>query len=287
MTMQAEESENAVFALQKPEHQLRGNFTLELLRTIRQKGMTPRHLSIKPSWLAPLSISLAGLAILCLVGLGIGTSVSQFPQSPDSSQIVNLIRGALAESDKMLPQVDSDELPTLGELVTEIWKNDAKIRNGMSYLVIKNQLLASDRYFLAFDKNRFRQDDFLQWEGKLRVSKQRIFDGEKGILFTPTQGVSINLGCLESEYALPLASWIHFTWGMHLYSGDKNVRVGEYINRHGTDVIGRERIGENWCYVVQTHDERRFWIDPEQGYRPRRLETCRRNNLVTLDITYR
>ena len=148
----------------------------------------------------------------------------------------------------------------------------------MSYLVIKNQLLASDRYFLAFDKNRFRQDDFLQWEGKLRVSKQRIFDGEKGILFTPTQGVSINLGCLESVvmpyYRLQVGFTLRGACTCTVATSD--VRVGEYINRHGTDVIGRERIGENWCYVVQTTDhliERRFWIDPEQGYRPRRLET--------------
>jgi serine/threonine-protein kinase len=76
---------------------------------------------------------------------------------------------------------------------------------------------------------------------------------------------------------------------MHLYSDDERVRVGEYINRHGTNVIKREKIGDSWCYVVQTTDhaiERRFWIDPQQGYRPRRLETRRRENLVTLDITY-
>ena len=291
MTMQAEEeSEDAIFAHQKLEYPLRGNFTLELLKAIRQEGLTPHQPSIKPSWLSPLSISLAGLTILCLVGLGIGIGDNQFLQPPDSSQIVRLIGGAIAQNGKAPLQVDSDELPTLGELVTEIRKNDAKIRNGMGYLVVKNQLLAPDRYFLAFDGNRFRQDDILQQGGKSHVSEQRIFDGEKNILFTPPQGVSVNLGHHGTSHTLlSLASLIHFTWGMHLYSDDERVRVGEYINRHGTKVIRREKIGDSWCYVVQTTDhtiERRFWIDPQQGYRPRRLETRRRENLVTLDITY-
>ena len=290
-TIQAAENEDTVFAHHTPKYSLRENFTLGLLKTIQQEGLTPCQPSIKPSWLSPLSVSLAGLTILCLVGLGIGTGDNQFLQPPDSAQTVRLIGGAIAQNGKAPLQVDSDELPTLGELVTEIRKNDAKIRNGMGYLVIKNRLLAPDRYFLAFDGNRFRQDDLLQQKGKAHVSEQRIFDGEKNILFTPSHGVSINLGHHGSAHTLlSLASLIHFTWGMHLYSDDRRVRVGEYINRHGTDIIGREKIGDSWCYVVQTTDhtiERRFWIDPQQGYRPRRLETRHRNNLVTLDITYR
>ena len=290
-TMQAAESEDAIFAHQRLEYPLRGNFTLELLKTIQQEGLTPRQPSIKPSWLSPLSISLAGLTILCLVGLGIGIGDNQFLKPPDSSQIVRLIGGAIAQNGKAPLQVDSNELPTLGELVTEIQKNDAKIRNGMGYLVIKNRLLAPDRYFLAFDEKRFRQDDILQQAGKSHISEQRIFDGEKNILFRPPKGVSVNLGHYGSAHTLlSLSSLIHFTWGMHLYSDDRRVRVGEYINQHGTDITGREKIGESWCYVVQTTDhiiKRRFWIDPQHDYRPRRLETRRGNNLVTLDIDYR
>lgn len=71
------------------------------------------------------------------------------------------------------------------------------IRNGMGYLVIKNQFLAPDRIFFAFDKNRFRQDDVLRWQGEPHVSKRQIYDGEKHVLFEPNQGVSVNLGHQE------------------------------------------------------------------------------------------
>lgn len=288
-TTQAEKSERAVFVRKKPEHRLKGTFTFDLLKSIQQEGITPYQPSTKPSWSAPLSMSLAGLTILCMVSLGIGTGDNQFSQDSDSFQNIRLIGGAIAQDDKTPPQVNADKLPTLGELVEEIRKHDEKIRNGMGYLVIKNQFIAPDRYFFAFDKNRIRQDDILQWQGEPHVSKQQIYDGENDILFEPNQGVSINLDFHEPKYTLSLASWIHFTWGMNLYIGNRRVSIGEYVNQHGTDVIGREKIEDSWCYVVQTtdHSERRFWIDPEQGYRPRRLETRHRNNLVTLDITYR
>lgn len=119
--------------------------------------------------------------------------------------------GAIAQDGKTPLQVIADKIPTLGELVAEIRKNDLNIRNGMGYLVIKNQFLAPDRYFFAFDRNQFRQDDILQWQGKPHVGKQQIFDGEKGILFEPNQGVNVNFGQHESKYTLSLASWIHFS----------------------------------------------------------------------------
>ena len=155
-----------LFSLSKSRNiQLRGNFTLELLRGHPAgRGLTPRiSLSIKPSWLSPLSrfhlpgwrysvwsawvsaqVSVNSRSHLILLRL------SDLIRRRARSRVIRCYHCKLILTN----------FRRLGELVTEIRKNDAKIRNGMSYLVIKNQLLASDRYFLAFDKNRFRQDDY-------------------------------------------------------------------------------------------------------------------------------
>ena len=75
-------------------------------------------------------------------------------------------------------------------------------------MVIKHQFLALDRNFFGFDKNRFRQDDILLWQGEPHVSKRQIYDGEKHVLFEPNQGVRVNLGHREPKYTLSLASWV-------------------------------------------------------------------------------
>ena len=62
---------------------------------------------------------------------------------------------------------------------------------------MKNQFLAPDGIFFGFDKNRFRQDDILQWQGEPHIGKQQIHDREKDILFETKQGVRVNLGHLE------------------------------------------------------------------------------------------
>ena len=116
-----------------------------------------------------------------------------------------------AQIDKTPLQVIADKIPTLGELVVEISKNDLTIRKGMGCLVIKNLFLAPDRYYFAFEKNRYRQGDILQWQGEPYVGKQQIYDGEKDIQFEPNQGVSANLDRHQPKYTLSFASWIHFS----------------------------------------------------------------------------
>ncbi|MFQ6041244.1 MAG: RNA polymerase sigma factor [Candidatus Poribacteria bacterium] len=77
-------------------------------------------------------------------------------------------------------QTDSEKLPTPGELVAEIKRNDAKVRNGMGYLVIQRQAQDWDfKYFYAFDGERLRQDEILKVQGREKTYGQTIFDGEK------------------------------------------------------------------------------------------------------------
>lgn len=201
----------------------------------------------------------------------------------------------------IIPLKDTHEL----ELLIEGTKfNDSLVKSGMGNIIMITTLsfgeidtverkLEGDstilmkgkttKIFYAFEGERARYDaeTVVNYsDSQSSVHKvESAYDGEKTMQF--------DYGLLERAHACikpgnlvkDVANKVF--WGMTI----NDEPIGEFLQRPEAQLIGKELINNDTCYVVETQKPggvERYWINPVKGYRVQKIEL--RYNVLTITM---
>jgi len=199
----------------------------------------------------------------------------------------------------IIPLKDTHEL----ELLIEGAKfNDSLVKSGMGHIIRittlgfdeidtvgggpgkDSTILMKDKttkIFYAFEgeKERYDTEMVIHYpDGQHSVHKVELtFDGEKTMQF--------DYGLLERAHACirpgnlvkDIANKVF--WGMTI-NGEP---IGEFLQRPEAQLIGKELINNDTCYVVEAKNGvERHWINPVKGYRVQKIEL--RYNVLSITM---
>lgn len=176
--------------------------------------------------------------------------------------------------------------------------NNSLIQTGRGDLTVESTTTEYGKKVLSYFKDKRYQVSYTFSGQKIRCELNseliQVFDGEKFMEFDkrtdPPRGriraKNIILSFCDPRY-----------WGIRFWDEE----LGKYLEKYAIKVIGYEKIkktDKTPCYVIlarlpnETENFAKFWIDINQGYRPRKIEWISSNpklnktDIITTHIQY-